>query len=163
MGSQATSVSMTTAMVPRHGRRMTREWLQAAVGIPVTTHADQSEIIRSQYLAHCWIPRRMFDRWLARHELPPSPPFFEPHDEERVPATIGREAAATKALAAHLRQNKQSTRGAAEAWCRQEGFNLSGRGFRFRVWPNARDAAGLPKLAASGRKRKIGTLNRYAN
>jgi hypothetical protein len=150
----ATSVPMTTAMTPRQAGRMTRERLRAATEIPATTHAPQSEIVRSEYLAYCWIPRRMFDRWLTRHGLPSSPPFFEPQMEGRVTATISSETAASRALAAHLRQNRQTTRDAAEAWCRQEGFNLSQRGFQFRVWPNAREAAGLSKLAAAGRKRK---------
>jgi hypothetical protein len=32
--------------------------------------------VRSQFLAPCWIPRHMFDRWLAKHGLLPSPARF---------------------------------------------------------------------------------------
>jgi hypothetical protein len=31
---------------------------------------------RSQYLSHCWIPRTLFDRWLAKHRLETSPARF---------------------------------------------------------------------------------------
>jgi hypothetical protein len=52
--------------------RMTRERLNNA--LDTLSLAD----VRSEYLARCWIPRRMFDRWLAKHELPQSPARFEP-------------------------------------------------------------------------------------
>jgi hypothetical protein len=38
------------------------------------------------YLAHCWIPRRLFERWLVRHRLPASPPRFEPVNKSTQPA-----------------------------------------------------------------------------
>jgi hypothetical protein len=57
--------------------RMTSEWLKDA--IEYNYDHDRG---RSEYLAHCWIPRRMFKRWLARHRLAESPPRFEPLDEE---------------------------------------------------------------------------------
>jgi hypothetical protein len=50
--------------------RMTPERLQSWLDtFPV-------ERVRSAYLGRCWIPRRMFDRWLAFHEHPPSPARF---------------------------------------------------------------------------------------
>jgi hypothetical protein len=53
--------------------RMTRQRLSDALDI------YSPEDVRSEYLAHCWLPRRLFQRWLARHELPPSPARFVPH------------------------------------------------------------------------------------
>lgn len=53
--------------------RMTREWLHDAMA--GNYDGDHG---RSAYLAHSWIPRRLFNRWLAKHRLPESPPRFEP-------------------------------------------------------------------------------------
>ena len=36
------------------------------------------ETLRSDYWDHCWIPRHLFHRWLAKHNLPTSPSRFEP-------------------------------------------------------------------------------------
>ena len=41
------------------------------------------EDVIAQYLAHCWIPRRIFHRWLAKHQLPLSPPRFEPLEKSK--------------------------------------------------------------------------------
>jgi hypothetical protein len=54
--------------------RMTREWL---IGLLEFKDADRATII-SQYLAHCWIPRRFLERWLAKHRMQPRPERFEP-------------------------------------------------------------------------------------
>ena len=62
--------------------RMTRQQLLAAIEVP-TTGSDPDGIIRSEYLAHCWMPRRMFERWLSKHEPPPSPARFEPQEAGR--------------------------------------------------------------------------------
>jgi hypothetical protein len=54
------------------------------------------------YLRHCWLPKKLFRRWCARHELPESPQRFEPQESHPVPvAKAGDETAATKALASH--------------------------------------------------------------
>jgi hypothetical protein len=37
---------------------------------------------RSQYLPHCWMPRRAFERWLAKHRLERSPARFQPRGAE---------------------------------------------------------------------------------
>jgi hypothetical protein len=41
---------------------------------------ELEQSVRSEYLDHCWLPRLLFDRWLAKHELPASPPRFLPRD-----------------------------------------------------------------------------------
>ena len=54
--------------------RMTRDnWL-----IIVGTHP--ADISRSEFLDRCWLERPMFQGWLAKHELPLSPPRFEPYE-----------------------------------------------------------------------------------
>jgi hypothetical protein len=53
--------------------RMTTAWLQDAIA-----HNYDGDHGRSGYLAHCWLPRRLFDHWIAKHGLPASPPRFEP-------------------------------------------------------------------------------------
>jgi hypothetical protein len=51
--------------------RMTRDSLQDAIAHNYDGHQG-----RSQYLPYCWIPRRLFDRWLAKHRLQESPTRF---------------------------------------------------------------------------------------
>jgi hypothetical protein len=72
-------------------------------------------------------------------------------DEEIV---LPAETAAIKALALHLKSNPQVTRAEAEARCRASAQNVSKRGFQSRVWPRAREQAGLQPKAPPGRKRK---------
>lgn len=69
-------------------------------------------------------------------------------------STARGENAAIKALAAELAHNPDLKRADAEAWCEKTGFKLPHRAFRFRVWPKARQRAGLPETAAPGRKAK---------
>jgi hypothetical protein len=52
--------------------RMTRGWLTHL------TEVYDRTTINSEYLAHCWIPREFFGRWLAKHRMQASPPRFEP-------------------------------------------------------------------------------------
>jgi hypothetical protein len=130
--------------------RMTREGLKDA--IDYNYDGDHG---RSAYLAHCWIERRMFDRWLAKHRLPQSPPRFESQKSFRVSgATVGEETAAITALASQLRSVPGMTRAEAARWCSGVNFKLSERGFQNRVWPRARAQAGLQAKALPGRKRK---------
>jgi hypothetical protein len=46
--------------------KMTRQWMENMI----ETHPRAT--IRSKYLDHCWLPRNLFQRWLAKHHLPAS-------------------------------------------------------------------------------------------
>jgi hypothetical protein len=130
-------------------RKMTAKRLQQAI----ENNLDNEQ--GRYYLRHCWLPKKLFRRWCARHELPESPQRFEPQESHPVPvAKAGDETAATKALASHLGIIRQLTRAGAQSWLRALGFNLSDRGFQSRVWPRAREQAGLEAKAPPGRKRK---------
>jgi hypothetical protein len=128
--------------------RMTRQCLNDVIDI------FPPDIVCLEYLARCWIPRRMFVSWLAKHELPRAPARFEPRKKVRKPASARDEAAAIRELAEHFKINPLITRKDAEALCRREMPSLSKKGFRNRIWPNARAKAGLPKTARAGRKPK---------
>jgi hypothetical protein len=72
----------------------------------------------------------------------------------RTKSSVAEEKGAINALAFHLSKNKDMKFGDAKAWCASEGYELSGYGFRYRVWPKAREAAGLSLKAPPGRKPK---------
>jgi len=65
-------------------------------------------------------------------------------------ATAGAENRAVQHLAILLRAEKDLTKASARKACQQ--FHLSGQGFEDRVWPKARERAGLPPRARAGRK-----------
>jgi len=75
--------------------------------------------------------------------------------EEKSSTTARHETAAIKALASHLKSNPQMkiTRVEAADWCHEHGYNLGTRAFN-RVWAEARERAGLERIAPPGRKRK---------
>jgi hypothetical protein len=52
---------------------------EIVMSLPEVMETSPAHVARSEYLAFCWLPRRMFERWLAKHELPASPARFEPH------------------------------------------------------------------------------------
>jgi len=58
------------------GKRVTSEWFR-----DVIKHNMDGRCGRF-ILAHSWFPRRLFDRWLARHRQPESPPRFEPQAKQ---------------------------------------------------------------------------------
>ena len=66
------------------------------------------------------------------------------------PSTAKAESDAIKHLASKLKENPSLTKADAEAECKQ--FEITQRGFRDRVWPNARKDAGLSATAPAGRK-----------
>jgi hypothetical protein len=72
----------------------------------------------------------------------------------RTKSSVAEEKGATNALAFHLSKNKDMKVDDAKAWCASEGYELSGYGFRYRIWPKAREAAGLSLKAPPGRKPK---------
>jgi len=79
----------------------------------------------------------------------------QPNDKAEQPnATAGQESIAIKALASQLQNNPDLKREDAAEWCREKGYILSDRGFRNRVWPQARAKADLPTKGSAGRKRK---------
>ena len=59
-------------------RRTVDRESEKAVSLLDARDTFPAEDVIAQYLAHCWIPRRIFHRWLAKHQLPLSPPRFEP-------------------------------------------------------------------------------------
>ena len=61
------------------------------------------------------------------------------------------EAAAIKALTMELRSHPELTVEAARSFC-GERYQFSKRGFQSRIWPMAREKAGLPTKAPPGRK-----------
>jgi len=70
----------------------------------------------------------------------------------KVKATAGAETRAKAALAAELRANKHMRRETAQTLCMSE-YGVSKRGFLNRVWPDAREAAGLSRIGSRGRKK----------
>jgi hypothetical protein len=66
-------------------------------------------------------------------------------------STIKGESDAKVFLTSRLKQDPDLKRADAEAEC--ETFQISQRGFRDRVWPKAREGAGLPARAPAGRKK----------
>jgi hypothetical protein len=70
-------------------------------------------------------------------------------------STTAVEIAATKALASELRGSPNLSRKQASNWLMTNGYPFleTGRAFLDRVWPDARELAGLPKLAPVGRKK----------
>jgi hypothetical protein len=52
--------------------RMTQESMQRIID------TCDAEVVQKVYLGRCWLQRKLFERWLAKHHLPPSPPRFDP-------------------------------------------------------------------------------------
>jgi hypothetical protein len=73
------------------------------------------------------------------------------------PTTAADETRAIALLKERLEADKHMTRERAFEACRERFPTLSERGFRSRVWPEARKAAGLDPKARSGRKRTAKT------
>jgi len=75
------------------------------------------ETLKSEYWDHCWIPRHLFHRWLAKHNLSTSPSRFEPLTEPSVqsktptPKTNDRSQSTASPRTAPTLQNKKAGRG----------------------------------------------------
>jgi hypothetical protein len=82
-----------------------------------------------------------------------SPPI-SPDVREGPAQKLAGESGAIKALASHLKDHKDMTRVDAKNWLVQQRFAVTGDGFQFRVWPEARKLAGLQPVAPPGRKKK---------
>ena len=67
-------------------------------------------------------------------------------------STAKAESDAINYLTGKLKENHNLAKADAEAECKQ--FEITQRGFRDRVWPNARKDAGLSATAPAGRKRQ---------
>lgn len=74
--------------------------------------------------------------------------------KSRPAAKVSDETAAIDLLAKVLRENPDLTKRDAIALCNKAKLELSQRGFQSRVWPRARERAGLAPLAPRGAKRK---------
>jgi hypothetical protein len=136
------------------------------VGVPPHLDPDDFDWVKSRPLARWSIgPRRgeyhnwidgWEDRWFDLIEVSTADvvEILCGSSDDLSPATIRQETAAIKALASHLGSNPQLTRAQAATWCSTSGYVVSPRGFQNRVWPKAREQAGLPARASPGRKPK---------
>jgi hypothetical protein len=68
-------------------------------------------------------------------------------------ATAKNEDEAVKALSSYV--TNLIKRSDAEAWLQKQGFHIGKRAFQQRVWPKARELAGLTPAAPRGRKRRF--------
>jgi hypothetical protein len=75
-------------------------------------------------------------------------------------STAAGETRAIARCAELLRENNNLTREDAQIRLRQEGLPFSERGFLSRIWPKARQGAGLSEKASPGRKPKSKIGNR---
>jgi hypothetical protein len=147
-GGNSQVLFLHPGLSPSHWK-MERQWLRDAIDNNYDNEHGRS------YLRHCWLPRTLFKRWCGWHHLPKSTPLFQPQKSQPVlAATAGDETAAIRALASYLRSNRDLKKDEALSWCRILGFNLTRSGFQNRVWPRAREQAGLEAKARPGRKRK---------
>jgi len=64
------------------------------------------------------------------------------------------EKKAIELLVPLLEEHSDMSRDRAIKMLSEAGVKMSGKGFQHRVWPAARTRAGLPPLAAPGRKKK---------
>jgi hypothetical protein len=67
------------------------------------------ETLRSEYWDHCWIPRHLFRRWLAKHNLPQAPSRFEPS----IATSGGSSATSEHVTSSHGMRTKRGRRGPA--------------------------------------------------
>lgn len=115
---------------PRWGERREREWMRGWENWPI----DLLELSTADVTNEFCVGKRDND------------------DATHSTVTAAQESAAIKALTSQLKANKRMMRGEAEQWCKTAGYSLGKRAFG-RVWPEARERAGLERMAAPGRKK----------
>ena len=123
--------------------RMTRDWLKDA-----RQHDLDGDHGRSEYLAHCWLSRRMFERWLVKHPLPESPAHFQPRRNPSNSSTSGRD-----------RRRRKSGDQRAGHILEDQSRGFSGR--RSRVVSDRRSELGVrgfqfPNLAGGAKTGRLG-------
>jgi len=91
---------------------------------------------------------------LLEHGRPLVPPLYEPFVSAAKAHAAGDETKAINFIAEKLGTNHNIKREDAWSACRKEFPTLSERGFRTRIWPQARQSAGLEAVAPPGRKSK---------
>jgi hypothetical protein len=126
-------------------RRMTRERLRDVLDLGLAPAG-----LRGEYLNCCWLPRRMFEAWLTRHNLPPSPGRFQP-------LVAKPEEDATAIVVRLLKSNQHLTVPQARAELKRLGFNISRIKFYRDIWEQARVGADLNPSKAG---RKPGSRNK---
>ena len=103
---------------------MTRKSLQDAIENNYDNHHG-----RSQYLPYCWIPRRLFERWLANHRLEQSPARFQARGPERASKKgqrkIGAIAGAGASGASSRRAGWPRNRSRSRSWPRNSASRAS--------------------------------------
>src|SRR5262245_65961009 len=77
---------------------MTREWLGDAIG-----YNYDGQRGRFQFLPWCWIPRGMYERFAAKHNLLISPPRFRP---EHAAAMVAQPTASEKLPKATIKRRR---------------------------------------------------------
>ncbi len=111
-----------------------------ADALPMT---DFVELRRRRPEAHAWrdvtVERKSLMSWLTKRC--------------RGTATASDESAAIRFIASILQQDNNLRVTDAFDRCRNR-YRVSERGFRSRIWPKARELAGLPSRANPGRKRE---------
>jgi len=109
---------------PRMNRRMQPEYLRSILD----THGEAA--IRSNVLPYCWIPRRLFEEWCAKHHLPTSPPRFQANHRNINPPTAEeyRTGVPGRPTSKHLIEmefNERAERKETKDRLRQEAIALS--------------------------------------
>jgi hypothetical protein len=114
-----------------------------------------------QLPAHLWPKLKLEDWYHGTACDPEGARYYSIHAEDSLPkvsltqaSTTAVEIAATKALAAELKRHPNLSRAQASNFCKTRGylFPETGRPFLQRIWPVARERAGLPRQASAGRK-----------
>jgi hypothetical protein len=146
-----------TPLLPRG-----QDVMPAEVGIPfeqwtndlvwAMRMAAQREVVK-EWLEQRSFTGEQFSRAAFASTFAEAFPAAEPVKPKLPLAKVKEEIAAIATLAPLLRHNPNLKFAEALGLCR-ESYALSERGFRARIWPKAREAAGLPQIAPPGRKPK---------